>query len=50
MLWGGKVADPDASDPQTIVIRELNKLIHEDQRVELCMLPVGDGLSIGRKK
>lgn len=49
VLWGGDVANPSISDPDTEGIRKLNRRVHTDKRVEMCMLPVGDGLSIVRK-
>lgn len=49
VLWSGKVADPSIQDNNTVVLRELNKKIHVDQRVTLSMLPIGDGLTLVRK-
>jgi len=50
VLWGGDVANPDIQDPDTRAIRELNAKIVADQRVTMAMLPVGDGLTIARKR
>jgi predicted O-methyltransferase YrrM len=49
VLWYGQVADPTVIDKRTTIIRELNLKIHQDQRVELVMLPIGDGLTIAMK-
>jgi predicted O-methyltransferase YrrM len=49
VLWYGQVADPKVTDKRTTILRELNLTIHQDQRVELVMLPIGDGLTIARK-
>lgn len=49
-LWSGKVADQSVQDRDTIVIRELNTMLLKDQRVTLSMLPIGDGLSLARKR
>lgn len=49
VLWSGSVCDPQVQDEDTQAIRALNALIQEDKRVELSMLPIGDGLSIVRK-
>jgi predicted O-methyltransferase YrrM len=49
VLWYGQVADPTVTDKRTTILRELNLKIHQDQRVELVMLPIGDGLTIARK-
>ena len=48
-LWGGSVADDSDHDLSTEAIRALNKFVHEDQRVEMALLPIGDGLTLARK-
>lgn len=48
-LWGGKVADPDAADPETEAIRALNRLAFSHPGVTACLLPVGDGLTLAWK-
>jgi caffeoyl-CoA O-methyltransferase len=50
VLWSGRVADPTVDDPDTVTLRELNAMIHEDPRVEACLIPIGDGLTIARKR
>jgi predicted O-methyltransferase YrrM len=50
VLWGGDVADPAKTDADTAAIRALNAKIAGDARVDLSMLPVGDGLTIARKR
>ncbi len=50
MLWSGKVADPDARDESTETIRALTRRIHEDARVDACLLTVADGLLLCRKR
>ena len=50
MLWHGDVADEDKNDSQTNTIRNLNKKIQKDQRVNFSLLPLSDGLSFIRKK
>ena len=50
VLWGGKVADPDNQEAETNAIRAFNKMVHEDDRVDISMLPVGDGLTLIRKR
>jgi predicted O-methyltransferase YrrM len=49
VLWYGRVADLSVTDKRTTILRELNARIHQDQRVELVMLPIGDGLTLARK-
>jgi len=50
MLWHGDVADQKKNDSQTNTIRDLNKKIQFDERVEFSLLPLSDGLSFVRKK
>ena len=50
VLWDGAVADPSKKDADTLAIRALNKKIHGDQRVDLSMIPIGDGLTLARKR
>jgi predicted O-methyltransferase YrrM len=50
MLWSGNVADLSNQDKQTETIHALNKKILKDDRVEFCLLPLSDGLSLIRKK
>lgn len=50
VLWGGSVADPADQDPDTVAIREFNNFVHEDERVELSLVPIGDGLTLARKR
>ena len=45
VLWSGKIANPDETDDDTVAIRELNLFVHNDKRVDLSLLPVGDGLT-----
>jgi O-methyltransferase len=49
-LFGGRVADPHADDPDTVAIRELNGLLHADERVDLTVLPMADGITLVRKR
>jgi O-methyltransferase len=44
------VANSDITDPDTEAIRELNRKIHQDPRISLSMLPLGDGLTVVRKR
>jgi len=50
MLWHGDVADENKTDFQTNTIRDLNKKIQQDDRVNFSLLPLSDGLSFIRKK
>jgi predicted O-methyltransferase YrrM len=50
VLWGGRVADPGATDDDTRAIRALNAKVHADERVDACLLPIGDGLTLAVKR
>jgi predicted O-methyltransferase YrrM len=50
VLWSGDVANDEKVDDDTRAIRQLNTLLARDQRVEISMLPVGDGLSLVRRR
>ena len=49
VLWHGEVFKKNVTDEQTNVMREFNKHIKNDSRVEKVILPLGDGLTICRK-
>jgi predicted O-methyltransferase YrrM len=49
-LWGGRVADPAVDDGDTVAIRALNRRVRDDARVDACLLPIGDGLTVVRKR
>jgi len=50
VLWHGAVADPDDEDEDTMALRALNDKLHDDTRVDISMLPIGDGLTLARKR
>ncbi len=50
VLWGGKVADPEIQDNRTKKIRNLNEKIHRDDRVDVSLVPIADGLTLAMKK
>ena len=49
-LWHGKVVDPKAHDEDTESIRDFNATVVDDQRVTMSLVPIGDGLTLFRKK
>jgi len=49
MLWGGAVAKP-ANDADTRALQALNDKLHSDERVDMALLTVGDGLALARKR
>jgi len=50
VLWSGKVIDETVVDADTAAIRALNAKIRVDARVEGCLLPVGDGVMVVRRR
>ena len=50
MLWGGRAANPKENDVTTKVIRALTRTLHADERIDVSLLPVGDGLSLAVKR
>ena len=52
VLWSGKVARPaqDGEDLDTAALRRLNTKLHGDNRIDLSMVPIGDGLTLARKR
>ena len=49
VLWSGSVARP-AKTPDTRALQALNDKLHRDERVDLSLLPIGDGLTLARKR
>jgi caffeoyl-CoA O-methyltransferase len=49
-LWSGDVANPDNQKSDTASLRRFNEALHRDERVDLAMLPVGDGLTLAVKR
>lgn len=50
VLWGGRVVDASNDEPSTVAVRALNEAIAADDRVDVVMIPVGDGLTLARKR
>ena len=50
VLWSGEVANAAAQDDMTVALRRFNDRVHKDQRVDLVMLSVGDGITLARKR
>jgi predicted O-methyltransferase YrrM len=49
-LWDGRVADPQDQEEDTRAIRALNDRLLGDRRVTLSLVPIGDGLTLARKR
>ncbi len=50
VLWSGRVADSSVTDADTVALRNLNEELHRDTRFDLSMVPIGDGLTLLRKR
>lgn len=48
-LWSGRVADPAEQESDTVAIREFNRMLANDSRVMVSLVPIGDGLTLARK-
>jgi len=49
VLWSGSVARPAKTD-DTAALQALNDKLHHDERIDLSLLPIGDGLTLARKR
>jgi len=49
VLWSGSVARPAQND-DTAALQTLNRKLHHDERIDLSMLAIGDGLTLARKR
>ena len=49
VLWDGAVARP-SKDADTLALQALNSKLHHDERVDVSLLPIGDGLTLARKR
>jgi len=50
VLWSGQVVDAEAKDADTVAIRTFNDHVAGDERVDVAMLPLADGLTVIRKR
>ena len=50
VLWSGSVADSEDERPDTVAIRALNAALSKNERVTVSMVPIGDGLTLARKR
>lgn len=50
VLWSGRVAEAQVQDNRTNKIRALNQKLHQDQRVTISLVPIGDGLTLAWKR
>jgi predicted O-methyltransferase YrrM len=50
MLWGGSVASKSKGDRDTEALKALNAKLHADERIDLSLLAIGDGVTLARKR
>jgi len=50
VLWSGSVADPAMDDDDTVALRSFNAALSKDERVSISLVPIGDGLTLARKR
>jgi caffeoyl-CoA O-methyltransferase len=48
VLWSGRVIDPAETDEDTQAIRDLNAALATDERVDIVMVPIADGVTLLR--
>jgi predicted O-methyltransferase YrrM len=48
VLWSGRVIDPAETDEDTQAIRDLNAALATDERVDIVMVPIADGVTLVR--
>jgi caffeoyl-CoA O-methyltransferase len=49
-LWSGQVADPSVVDTDTVALRRFNERLHHDERIDVSLVAIGDGLTLARKR
>ena len=49
-LWSGRVLETDSLSEDTRAIQALNRALKDDSRIDLSLLPLGDGLTLCRKR
>jgi caffeoyl-CoA O-methyltransferase len=49
-LWSGRLVDEREQDEDCRALREFNRALHGDARIELSLVPIGDGLTLARKR
>ncbi|HLX23811.1 MAG TPA: class I SAM-dependent methyltransferase [Usitatibacter sp.] len=49
-LWSGDVVKPGKTDENTVAIRAVNDALRDDDRIDLALLAIGDGVTLARKR
>ncbi|MBD2195466.1 MULTISPECIES: class I SAM-dependent methyltransferase [Calothrix] len=50
VLWSGRAANADVQDSATNAIREFNHKLHQDERIDLSLISIADGLTLAIKR
>lgn len=50
VLWSGAVIDKKDKSEDTVAIRAFNEALQRDERIDASLLPIGDGLTLARKR
>jgi predicted O-methyltransferase YrrM len=50
VLWGGAIIDTNDNEEDTVAIRKVNEAMFKDERFDISMVPIGDGLTLAQKK
>ena len=50
VLWSGRVADVQSTDKIVQTMRIFNQKVAQDDRVQVSLLPLGDGITLALKK
>jgi predicted O-methyltransferase YrrM len=49
VLWSGRVANPTRRDTETVALRDVARIVRDDDRLVPVLLPLGDGLLVAAK-
>jgi predicted O-methyltransferase YrrM len=50
VLWSGEVANPNTTEESARIFQALNDKLHRDERIDLSLLPIADGVTLARKR
>lgn len=50
VLWSGRVADSQSNDKIVQTMRQFNEKVAQDDRVQVSLLPMGDGITLALKQ
>lgn len=50
IFQGGRIVDEESDNESVQAVRALNEKLHADSRIDMCIVPIGDGLTLARKR